>query len=263
MIGPCSPLAFFLVLSFGWSPLTTVGAASPEATLTPFQRRYLAANHATATAADARARPALLAALNDRVTRDYLRTVHGIEAGLLEQPASYLLDRLERELAASEVLHTFPASVAVALARGECGAIGCAATDIALERSPNTTWLHNEWELPLLGDRCTPPPWQNGSVSASTEHMQVRRRTESSVDTDSCETEDWLWGCDLAERNAFCARRNDSVCFPAFSSRRAGVNHHNGPMPWPATLSEATERPVYHSSNFHRQPVRLQSCRNF
>ena len=222
-----------------------IDAALAAAMLTPFQRRFLAANRATATAADARARPALLAALDNRATRAHLRSVRGIEAALPNLPAPQLVDRLERELAASEVLHTFPASVATALARGECGAIGCADTDLAVERRANTTWIHNEWELPLLGDRCTPPPWHNGSA-----------QSQKAAAAEPCGTEDWLWGCDLAERNAFCAQRNYSLCFPPFSSRRAGVNHQTGPLAWPANLSEAAERPVYHSSNFHRQPVR-------
>jgi hypothetical protein len=200
-----------------------------------------------------------LAALDSRATRAYLRSVRGIEAGLPELPAPLLLDRLQRELEASEVLHTFPASVAAALARGECGEIGCAGTDLAVERSTNTTALHNEWEMPLLGFRCTPPPWpryHNGSASALTSQDQRARRGESTSSAQKCGTESWLWGCDLAEQTTFCAKPNRSLCFPVFSSRRAGVNHQNGPLAWPANLSEATQRPVYHSSNFHRQPVR-------
>ena len=244
-----------MVLGVVFSLLASVQTSSGSPTkidpaaavLTPFQRRFLAANRATATTADARARPTLLAALDNRATRAHLRSVRGIEAALPNLPAPQLLDRLERELAASEVLHTFPASVGTALARGECGSIGCADTDLAVERRQNTTSIHNEWELPLLGDRCTPPPWHTGS-----EQNQVTA-------AEPCGTEDWLWGCDLAERNAFCAQRNYSLCFPPFSSKRAGVNHQTGPLAWPANLSEAAERPVYHSSNFHRQPVRYNA----
>jgi hypothetical protein len=233
-----------------------VGPLSLLRTDSSSRSRFLATNLKTASAADAQARPALLAALANRATRAYLRTVPGIDTGLPELPADVLLERLERELAASEVLHTFPASVAAALARGECGEIGCAGTDLAVERSANTTWLHNEWELPLLGARCIPPPWHNGSATTLTAHDQRARRVDEDMAAEQCGTESWLWGCDLAEQTTFCAKPNHSLCFPMFSSRRAGVNHQNGPMAWPANLREAADRPVYHSSNFHRQPVR-------
>jgi hypothetical protein len=202
-------------------------------TLTPFQQRFLSVNRVTATAADARARPALLAALGGLSTRDHLRSVRGLDPTLLALPASRLLERLERELAANEVLHSFDASVATLLARGVCS--NCADTDLTVECKAK--YLHNVWELPLLGDRCTPPPINNS----------LRPQAEA------CGTEDWLLGCDLAETDAFC-QPNHTLCFPPFSSQRSGVNHQTKPLRWPASWAEAIERPVYHSSNFHRSP---------
>jgi hypothetical protein len=203
--------------------------------LTPFQRHFLSTNRATAAAADARARPTLLSALESPSLRAHLRSVHGLDPALLDLPAEQLLVRLERELAANEVMHTFPASVATLLARKECS--NCADTDLKAEQT--ATFLRNLWVLPLDGDRCTPPPVNTSFGGTPPE---------------ACGTEDWLWGCDLAEGDAFCAQSNFTHCFPAFTSQRAGVNHQVKPLAWPASMDEATQRPVYHSSNFHRSP---------
>ena len=223
---PPPPLSSLLLL------LSAIAAASAgPALLTPWQRAYHQQNRRTAQAAAARARPELLS-----IMRSTNFTALLAQMGLADIAAltpEQQLERFAEELLLAEVTHGFQPSVAALLQgprQGDCS--NCGDVDLAVEQ--HATYLHNLWELTSLGLRCTPDG--NG--------------TRGSGD---CFTEDWLRGCDQAERGLFCAGENRTHCFPPFSRKIPhGVEWSQGPESWPASMAESVERPVYHAINFHR-----------
>jgi len=205
--------------------------------VTPWQAAYLARNRQTAASAAASARPLLLEIMRNASFGELLT---GMGLGDVAALAPDLqLARFQEELLLSETTHGFQASVAEQLAQNakaggfhssECN--NCGDVDLAVEAS--ATHLHNLWELPSLGLRCTP----DGNS------------TRGSGD---CFTEDWLRGCDQAERYLFCAGENRTHCFPPFTRTIPhGVEWSSGPEPWPAGMAESIERPVYNAINFKR-----------
>jgi hypothetical protein len=212
---------------------SAASGAGPQ--LTPWQRAYHGQNRRTAEAAAARARPALLDIMRDRNFSSLLGQM-GLKDIAALAPEEQL-GRFAVELELAEVTHGFQPSVEALLRASDAGrgfhdCSNCGDVDLAVEQ--HAAYLHNLWELTSLGLRCTPDG--NG--------------THGSGD---CFTEDWLRGCDLAERALFCAGENRSNCFPPFSRTIAhGVEWSSGPERWPANMAESVERPVYNAINFHR-----------
>jgi hypothetical protein len=210
----------------------SAGAASPPPVLTPWQTKFHATNKPTAAAAAARARPALLSVFSDPALSPLLATfgLHSLAALSAEE----LLAKFEDELQFSEVTHGFQASVGAMASHdgGQCES-NCGDVDLAVEAKADATYMHNLWELPVLGERCTPDG--NG--------------TEGSGD---CFTEGWVRGCDVAETGAFCAAEGRGLCFPSFTRSIPHGVEGSGPEPWPRDWQEAVERPVYNAVNFHR-----------
>ena len=140
-------------------PSRAAAAPADPPTLTDWQASFHRENKQTAALAAGRARPSVLAVFSDAAVPPLLGSMglHSLAALTGEE----LLAAFTRELAYAEVLHGFQASVK-AISQAAAGGGGrqcdsnCGDVDLEVEGKAAATYMHNLWELPVLGERCTP-----------------------------------------------------------------------------------------------------------
>lgn len=177
-------------------------------------RPIAAARHVAAT-------PQLLRELDSPAFRSNFSALLPLGSYDVALPARQLLARAEAQWNVAEIVHNFdprpePTSMSC---------VNCVDPDLAIAR--NTTFWVNDWEMLLLANTSDPPshrelPTRDGWPTFAADIVSG-----------------WLGGASIAEAWGG---------YPAFT----GPSFEAGFDGWPATLSEAAERPIYTVVNQRR-----------